>query len=55
MRNETVAIDLGSGNVHLRLRIAHRWVCDTAYGRDPPLAADSVWRDIDILGLAHRH
>ena len=54
MRNETIAIDLGSGNVHLRLRIAHRWVCDTAYGRDPPLAANSVWRNTDILGFACR-
>ena len=55
MHDETRAINHRSGNVHLRLRIAHRWVCDTAYGRDPPLAADSVWGDIDILGLAHRH
>ena len=30
-------------------------ICDTACGRDPPLAVDSVWRDTDILGFADRH
>ena len=30
-------------------------ICDTACGRDTPLAADSVWRDTDILGFADRH
>ena len=29
-------------------------VCNTAYRRDTPLAIDSFWRDIDILGLADR-
>ena len=30
-------------------------ICDTACGRDPPLAVDRLWRDTDFLGLAHRH
>ena len=54
-KHETLAIDNCFGNVRLWVRITGGGVCDTASGRDPPLAIDSVWRDTDILGLADRH
>ena len=53
--HETLTIDNCYCNVRLWVRITGGGVCDTASGRDTPLAIDSVWGDIDILGLAYRH
>ena len=53
--HEKSTIVFSSQSVCIRMRIACMWVLLPANGRDPPLAIDSVWRDIDILGLADRH
>ena len=48
------SIDNISRPVRIWVRITSGGICDTACGRNPSFAIDSVWRDFDILGVAHR-